>query len=473
MARSHPPEEEAPDLARLRAENSALNEQVKQLVRAERRLWLSQQFLDRQLQRVEVSSTLALSASRADDVETIIGLAADALLSIFPFEQAVGFVADDRGELAPVARRAVPGRAGPSGACPRVPLPDAERLDEPLLGSAAELVAREPQLRPIIACFAAAFSEAPLSEAEAADATAFLVLPVRSKGRELRALLLLRRVTSMMSFLEQLPTHEDVPFLRLVGAHVGSAVQNVILLQATQRAAAEKERLYLEAQEAIRHRDEFLSVASHELRTPLTSLQLQIQALRRSRALDEAAAARVEAVERQCHRLATLVDQLLDVARIRVGRLTPEMSEIDLAALLRDLLLRLRDDLARAGTVVSLRSAPSVRVRCDPTQIEQVLTNLLSNALKFGPGRPIDITLTEEAEHVRVRVRDRGMGLAPEDQARVFDRFERAVSSRHFGGLGLGLYISRQIMEAHGGRIGVDSRLGEGATFTVELPRRA
>jgi len=464
MGASDPPDE----LERLRSESRDLNEQVKQLVRAERRLSVSQQIQERQLHRVQVLSGLALEASRSDDVAVILGLAAEALLSLFPYEQALGMVVDEHGCLTPTIDRAVAGRAATTYICSPAALPDGAPFDGPLLGSAAEIRANHPDLGAVIGCFEAAFSDDGGPNAD----VALLLLPVLSRRRELRALLALRRVSSLLSFFERLPEPEDVPFLRLIAAHVGSAVQNVELFQATQRSALENERLYREAQEAIRHRDEFLSIASHELRTPIASLQLQLRLLRKEASLQESGRARVEAIDRQGERLATLVDQLLDVARIRVGRMNPQLAEVDLAAVMRETLGRYRDEVARAGCTIMLSAPASVRVLVDPAQIGQVFANLLANALKFAPGKPIEVELTATPERARLRVRDHGIGVPAEDQARVFDRFERAVSSRQFGGLGLGLYISRQIVEAHGGSLTVESRPGEGATFTVELPVR-
>jgi signal transduction histidine kinase len=128
-------------------------------------------------------------------------------------------------------------------------------------------------------------------------------------------------------------------------------------------------------------------------------------------------------------------------------------------------------ELHRAGCVVHLHAPPEVKGgRFDASRMEQVVTNLLSNALKFGAGHPVEVTLTASRDRAALSVRDQGIGIPQEDQARIFDRFERAVSTRHFGGLGLGLYVSAQIVRAHGGTIGVESKLGQGARFVVILP---
>ncbi|MBF5045950.1 GAF domain-containing sensor histidine kinase [Aggregicoccus sp. 17bor-14] len=236
--------------------------------------------------------------------------------------------------------------------------------------------------------------------------------------------------------------------------------------------ALDNARLYREAQEAIRARDEFLSIASHELKTPLTSLQLHLQSLRQGAAAPERLGAKVEALQRQSRRLAALTDQLLDLSRIRLGRLDLNLEWVDLAALAREVAARFAEEAERQGGRVSVEAPGALVGSWDRLRLEQVLTNLLSNALKYGAGKPVRVRVREEAGAVQLAVEDRGIGIDAAAQARIFERFERAVSARHFGGLGLGLYIVREIIEAHAGQVAVRSTPGEGATFTVTLPRR-
>jgi PAS domain S-box-containing protein len=243
------------------------------------------------------------------------------------------------------------------------------------------------------------------------------------------------------------------------------------------RAAVSLEngRLLSEALESVRARDDFLAVAAHELRTPLTSLLLQIQMLARTLAREqfELAAARrsTSNAEGQALRLASLVDRLLDVARLASDRMPVRPEDVELRQLLSDLVTTLTPDLDRAGCPIQVSMPLPVVGRWDRLRIEQVLTNLLSNAMKFGAGRPIEVEVETSPTDVSISVRDHGIGISPEDQARIFDRFERAVSSRHFGGLGLGLYISAQILRAHHGSLRVESTPGSGACFIIDLPR--
>jgi signal transduction histidine kinase len=152
---------------------------------------------------------------------------------------------------------------------------------------------------------------------------------------------------------------------------------------------------------------------------------------------------------------------------------------LDLAKVVQDTVASMSADAERAGCTVDVAFpgafagalSGTFTARCDRVRVEQVLRNLLSNAMKFGAGRPIEVTGESTAENVRISVRDHGVGLSPEDQSRIFARFERAVSTRHYGGLGLGLYISAQIVRAHNGSLRVESQPGDGACFIVELPR--
>ncbi len=237
----------------------------------------------------------------------------------------------------------------------------------------------------------------------------------------------------------------------------------------------ENGRLLSEAQEAIRARDDFLAVAAHELRTPLTSLLLQVQllgrAIERDRLEVDAARRGVAAAETQARRLSVLVDGLLDVARLTTHQLFIRVEELDLRQLVNGLMATMAADFQRAGCSVSVTMPGEVLGRWDRVRTEQVLTNLLSNALKFGAGSPIEMNVEATRTNVRISVRDHGIGISREDQARIFGRFERAVPTQHFGGLGLGLYISVQILRAQQGSLHVESEPGKGACFIVDLPR--
>jgi PAS domain S-box-containing protein len=237
----------------------------------------------------------------------------------------------------------------------------------------------------------------------------------------------------------------------------------------------QRAQLLRKAQDEVRERDEFLSIASHELRTPVAALQLQLQMLQRhaQRSVDEVPRAldgKLEGLERQVRRIGVLVGELLDVSRMRLGRLELVREPGDLSEIARETVSHVRQEVERSGSrlVLDLQPTPG---SFDRSRIEQVITNLLANAAKFGQGKPISLHVDPEGPRARIRVVDRGIGISAEDQARVFDRFERAVPAQHFGGLGLGLYIARQIVDAHEGEIRVESRPGAGTTFTVLLPR--
>jgi PAS domain S-box-containing protein len=246
------------------------------------------------------------------------------------------------------------------------------------------------------------------------------------------------------------------------------------------RTQLERELLYREAVDAIRARDEFLSVASHELRTPLSALQLQIQMLlqppRRSPQAvlsPEQLKTKLETAYRLIERLTRLIGELMDVSRITAGRLRLELEEIDLSGVVRDVVGRFEEEASRAHSSVEVRAATPVLGMWDRIRVEQVVANLLTNAFKFGGGKPIEISVEERGSIGRLVVADHGIGIAPEDVERIFQRYEQAISSRAYGGLGLGLYIARQVIEAHGGTIRVQSQPGVGSTFTIDLPKVA
>ncbi|AKJ00757.1 signal transduction histidine kinase [Archangium gephyra] len=237
--------------------------------------------------------------------------------------------------------------------------------------------------------------------------------------------------------------------------------------------ALESARLYAEARQAIEARNEFIAVAAHELRTPLTALTLRMQslhALLRREQASENAREKVRATSRQLERLSQLVERLLDVGRITTGQLELHREEVDVAGLVEQVLDAFDEEATRVGSPLRWEVEPGLTAWWDRGRIEQALINLVTNALKFGAGRPIEVHVSAEGGAVRIAVRDHGIGIAPEALERIFERFERAVSSRRYGGLGLGLFLTRQIAESHGGTIHVESRPGEGSTFELLLP---
>jgi PAS domain S-box-containing protein len=240
----------------------------------------------------------------------------------------------------------------------------------------------------------------------------------------------------------------------------------------------DRKRYEAELRSAIATRDEFLSIASHELRTPLTALSLQLDGLERALARGSAVADRdkiarkVVMAVRQADRLASLIDGLLNVSRIANGNFRLELEPFDMVGLVHEVAQRFDEEAERVGSAISVQVPVTALGRWDRSRLDQALSNLFSNALKYGAGGPIDVSLTDLGSQVRLAVRDHGIGIAAEDRQRVLGRFERAVSSSHYGGLGLGLYIANEIVRAHGGAIEIESEPGHGATFTLSLPRR-
>ncbi|RKH22928.1 response regulator [Corallococcus praedator] len=224
--------------------------------------------------------------------------------------------------------------------------------------------------------------------------------------------------------------------------------------------------------EALRARDDFLSVAAHELRTPLAAFQLHLELLERGLGRDAPTKAleRLKQARAFIRRLALLVDVLMDVSQITSGRLKLSRTDVDLADLLVEVTRFAEEEARREGTRLTVSVNGPVTGPFDPSRISQVVHNLVANALKFGRGKPVEVTLQPDGEVVRLSVVDHGIGIKPEDRERIFERFERAVSTHHYGGLGLGLWVSRQVVEAHQGCIDVEDTPGGGTTFRVTLP---
>jgi signal transduction histidine kinase/DNA-binding NarL/FixJ family response regulator len=232
--------------------------------------------------------------------------------------------------------------------------------------------------------------------------------------------------------------------------------------------------LYRQANAAVALREEFLSIASHELRTPLSTLQMQVQILQLKLG-EEVAPTRDELLKRlascasQTARVSRLVDTLLDVTLIASGQISLRREQLDLRRLVRDTVDRLRSESSSSATLLFDQGA-ELLTSGDRLRLEQVVTNLITNGVKYGNGKAVQVTLNADRGHAFLSVRDDGIGIAPPDLDRIFGRFERAASSRHYSGLGLGLYVTRQIVEAHGGTIRVESEPGVGSVFTVTLP---
>ena len=299
-----------------------------------------------------------------------------------------------------------------------------------------------------------------------------------SRGSLLAYSLLTLAAGTLVSCVERSVLHSIfLPGLVTMTLLSNLTLRNRLLLEEERAELARSQAARAAAEADVALRDEFISIASHELNTPLATLKLSFTQFSRVVVPKgeppslETVQRSLERCERQLFRLIRLVDALLDVSRISAGAITLRFENVCLLETVRLAVQALAADAARAGSEMEIAGDATVSGQWDPTRVEQLVTNLLRNALVFGRGLPIRVTVTGDASRARLLVVDQGIGIAREQQARIFGRFERAVSSRHYGGLGLGLYVVKQVVDAHGGSVHVDSKPGSGATFTVELPR--
>lgn len=232
-----------------------------------------------------------------------------------------------------------------------------------------------------------------------------------------------------------------------------------------------------ELQRSLRMRDEFMSLVAHELRTPLNTLFLEAQM--RSLQLKRGTLATIkpdqfEAMikrdERQIKAMIRLIDDMLDVSRMRSGQLSIRPGQVQLMDLLERVVSDLSLQAAATGCKLSLQPHPPVEGCWDEFRIEQVVVNLLTNALRYGGGQPVEVSVQYADDTVRIDVRDEGKGIAQSDLERIFEPYERGARNGEPKGLGLGLYISRQLAISHGGELRVSSKPGEGSTFSLILP---
>lgn len=282
--------------------------------------------------------------------------------------------------------------------------------------------------------------------------TSYIGIPLRESGKTFGIL--------SIASTGRLYNDQDVSLAQELANRASLALQNA--------------KLYDDAQRAIRLRDEFISVASHELKTPL-NLQIQIlnRLVERNAIADiprEKMKSLLQASSGQLQNLIGLVETLLDVSRVSSEKMVLNRKKMELARLVREIVDRFANQLEASGCTAELEVSDAAPGEWDQLRVEQIITNLLTNAMKYGAQKPIRIRVWAEEETAKLSIQDLGIGIAKEDQDRIFGRFERAASIYQFGGMGLGLYITNEIVKSHGGSIQVQSELGQGATFTVTLP---
>jgi signal transduction histidine kinase len=244
-------------------------------------------------------------------------------------------------------------------------------------------------------------------------------------------------------------------------------------LEITRREATARRQVQAELEAALNARDDFIAVAAHELRNPLNVFHLTLQLMHRV-ATGPDAILRIRSIleksKVQLDRLTVLVERLLDVTRIRAGKVELRYETFDLGDLVREAVNRLAE--INPDTKVSLHSEPAIGT-WDRFRIDQAITNLVSNAIKYGMQKPVHVRVSAANNEAIVVVQDEGIGLSGEDLHRIFNRFERAVPQSNRGGLGLGLWITKRIAEAHSGSISAQGEPGKGSVFTLRLPRQS
>lgn len=305
-----------------------------------------------------------------------------------------------------------------------------------------------------------------LWDAQDVEVHSLIVVPLTTpQGHTLGTMLMGRHATTA-------PYSEtDLALARSIASHAAMKAETARLTNDLYRANEQLE-------EAVQMRDMFISIASHELRTPLGAMQLLVELLRREATMGGGAGVaaerileRLEGIDRQVGRMSKLVDRLLDVSRLSEGRVSLELQRVDLVEIIERVVERQQEEAEDADIHLRIEADRPVIGHWDPDRIDQVVTNLVSNAIKYGDGNPVEIGVRDVEHTTEFWVRDRGVGIEPGDQERIFERFERTDSGVRKGGLGLGLWIVREIVHAFDGTIDVSSDPGEGTTFRVSLPK--
>ncbi len=263
----------------------------------------------------------------------------------------------------------------------------------------------------------------------------------------------------------------SISFVRAESGPLFTEADLSTAIELSQRAglALENARLYLELKKAVEARDQLISVCSHELNTPVTSIKLQFELIKRTLQVG-GQDKRVSIINRQLNRMARLIDEMLDVTRINAGKLKLETRPIHLREVLQESIDRFADEYQQKGISLKLDLGQDGKVLGDEFRLDQVFSNILSNSLKYGEGLPVEVKMEVGEKNIRVSFQDQGKGVASEDLERIFERFERVAERSGIGGLGLGLFISREIIEGHGGRIWAEKASPKGMIFIVELP---
>lgn len=237
---------------------------------------------------------------------------------------------------------------------------------------------------------------------------------------------------------------------------------------------ADRERLIEELRAAIAARDEFIAVAAHELRNPMTPIVGQVQLLlsraRRER-VSESLISGLEMLETAVDHYVRRATTLLEITRLNAEKIQLQPTSFDLCELVRECVRKYEQMAARAGSSLRYQADQSLRGTWDRLATEQVLDNLVSNAIRYGDGKPVSVELAADVDRVELRVIDGGIGIAPADRTKIFERFEQGSVAPRSGGFGIGLWLSNKLVQAQGGALHVESELGQGSTFVVSLPR--
>ena len=457
----------------LRAQIRALDEQVKLLVKAEQRLFLSRRDLARQLARQEALNRFALGAVRAPSAGAVLELAAETLLRIYAFDQCLAVLADAAGELRPVAVRAVSGREGAGAdrlAIERHGPPWRGRFPEDAAcGVAGAVRAEHPDAAPLLDAMERLFGGDPALRATH-DGSFVLVLPLAVGERGAPGALILRRLSPDKGYHEELPTAADAEFLRRAAQQVSAAVSAGKLVEELRESYQELARAQsgLVRRERLAALGELAAVVAHEVRNPLGVIFNSVASLRRILRPSGEVGVLLGIVREEADRLARIVNDLIEFARPD----PPELSPARLERIIAEAVESATASWPETAAAIAVEPAGDLpAVRCDARMLRQAMINLLTNSLQATEGRgPVTVRTTDErrggAAFVRIEVADGGAGIAEPDLGRIFEPFFTTKPS----GTGLGLAVVKRFTDAHQGHIDVRSAPGKGSTFSIRLP---